>query len=191
MSLTAPPPARTMTAEELMALPDDGVDRELIRGELRERPMTRRNWRHSDVEAEIVYLLRGWLQNQPPLRGRVTCGEAGFRLRAEPATLVGVDVAYASAEVVAKLNTSFPYYDGPPVLAVEIMSPSDKHQDIVEKVSEYLAVGTVVWVVDPDFRTVTVYRPGQPPEMLNDQQELTAEPELPGFRVPVAKIFGE
>ena len=31
-----------MTAEELLALPDDGIDRELIRGELRENPMTTR-----------------------------------------------------------------------------------------------------------------------------------------------------
>ena len=37
----ADPPRKTMTAEEIMALPDDGIDREMIRGELREMPMTR------------------------------------------------------------------------------------------------------------------------------------------------------
>ena len=38
MSVASP----LMTVEEFLALPDDGVDRVLIRGELRERPMTTR-----------------------------------------------------------------------------------------------------------------------------------------------------
>jgi hypothetical protein len=36
-----------MTTEELLAIPEDGTDRWLIAGELRERPMTRRNRFHS------------------------------------------------------------------------------------------------------------------------------------------------
>jgi len=46
-----------MTTEELLALPEDGVDRYLIRGLLREKPMTKRNRWHTRVEARIVYLL--------------------------------------------------------------------------------------------------------------------------------------
>ncbi len=41
---------RPMTTEELLALPEDGLDRELIRGQLREKPMTRRNRWHSRNE---------------------------------------------------------------------------------------------------------------------------------------------
>jgi Uma2 family endonuclease len=81
------------------------------------------------------------------------------------------------------------FYDGAPILAVEILSPSDKHEDIVEKVGLYLEVGTMVWVVDPDFRTVSVHGPGQLPETLNAKQELSGEPELPGFCVAVERIF--
>ena len=53
----------------------------------------------------------------------------------------------------------------------------------------YLEVGTVVWVVDPDFRTVSVHRPGRFVEGFNETQELSGEPELPGFRVRVADLF--
>ena len=53
----------------------------------------------------------------------------------------------------------------------------------------YLAVGTVVWIIDPDFETVAVHRPGQNPETLNVGQELDGEPYLPGFRVAVARFF--
>ncbi len=186
---TVPPERKTITAEQLMALPDDGVRREIIQGELRETPMTRRNWKHSGVEANISKLLGNWLDQQPEPRGRINSGEAGFRLRREPEVFVGIDVAYASAELVAATSRKQSFYDGPPVLAVEILSPSDTHEEVVEKIGLYLEVGSIVWEVDPDIRRVTVHRPGQPPQMFNETQELSGEPYLPGFRVPLARIF--
>src|SRR3954453_9550132 len=109
----ADPPRKTMTAEELMALPDDGIDRWIIRGELREqpsesigwehggRPMTMRNDVHSEILSLIAACLVNWLRTQPRPRGKVLSGEAGFRLRRDPETSVGIDVAYVSAEMVA------------------------------------------------------------------------------------------
>ena len=189
MSAVAPTPA-TMTTEQMLALPDDGMDRELIRGELREKPMTKRNRKHSRVETRVAKHLDNWLDTQPEPRGQIVSGEAGFRLRRDPDSTVGIDVAYASAELVAGTGEDAAYYDGPPVLAVEILSPSDKHQEVVEKIREYLGAGTVVWEVDPDFRRVSVHRPGQESETFSALQELSGEPYLPGFRVAVARIFG-
>src|SRR4051794_8999383 len=133
MSVATSPPGKTITAEELMALPEDGIHRELICGELRERPMTARNRKHSRVEARIAHLLSLWLEQQAEPRGLIHSGEAGFRLLREPETLVGVDVAYASPELVARTDDALAFYDGPPVLAVEILSPSDKHEEVVER----------------------------------------------------------
>jgi Uma2 family endonuclease len=184
---------KTLTAEDLVEMPDDGIERDIIRGELREyrtdSPMTRRNPDHTGIEATIARLLGNWLETQPTPRGRIHSGEAGFRLRREPETYVGIDVAYVSAAMAAGRDRKQRFYDGPPILAVEILSPSDKHEKIVEKVELYLEVGTIVWVVDPDFRTVRVHRPGQPVALFNDQQDLLGDPELPGFRVAVARLF--
>jgi Uma2 family endonuclease len=180
----------TMTTEEMLALPDDGMDRELIHGQLREKPMTKRNRWHSVAEAQIAMLLGIWLKGQPEPRGRVVSGEAGFRLRRNPDTSVGIDVAYVSLEVVAATPDSAPFFEGPPTLAVEILSPSDKQEEIDDKIAAYLEFGVLlVWVVNPRFRTVCVYRPGAAPELFNEHQELSAEPHLPGFRTPVAAIF--
>jgi Uma2 family endonuclease len=192
MSIAVSPPEKSpITAEEFLALPDDGKERWLIDGELRPREpaMTLRNQVHSEVEASLVFELRLWLREQPAPRGRISCGEAGFRLRRDPDTLVGIDVAYTSAEVLARTAGKPTFYDGPPVLAVEVLSPSDKHAEVVEKVGKYLEAGSVVWLVDPDFRTVTVHQPGQRPKSFNDEEELSGEPYLPGFRVSVSRLF--
>jgi Uma2 family endonuclease len=190
MSLAAPTnPARTLTAEEIIALPEDGTLRELIRGELRERPMTLRNRTHSAIEARIARILGNWLDQRPLPRGEVLSGEAGFRLKRDPETFVGIDVALVSAELVAAADPKSAFYDGAPVLAVEILSPSDSQGEVAEKVGLYLEVGSVVWVVDPDFRRVSVHRAGRLTETFNETHELSGEPELPGFRVRVAELF--
>ena len=99
-------------------------------------------------------------------------------------------MAFISAEVASRRTADTTLIDGAPVLAVEILSPSDTQIDINEKIDEYLAAGVlVVWVIDPHHRTVTAHRPRTRPAMVNDTQELTADPELPGFRVAVVSLF--
>jgi Uma2 family endonuclease len=76
------------------------------------------------------------------------------------------------------------------VLAVEILSPKDVLEEVNEKIDGYLEAGvSLVWVIDPYRRTVEIFRPGAEPALVNVEQELSAEPHLPGFRVPVAQLF--
>lgn len=180
-----------ISADDLLALPDnDNVDRELIAGELREKPMTRRNRRHTRTSTRLAQLLQNWLDTQPPPRGEVLTGDAAFRLARNPDSLVGIDLAYISAEQAAHIPDAVSFIDGAPILAIEILSPSDKHEEVVEKIELYLSTGVaLVWVVDPDLRTVAVHRPETAPILFNVLQDLTAEPHLPGFRVPVSELF--
>jgi Uma2 family endonuclease len=188
MNVIATP--KLMTTEELLALPDDGVERWLIQGQLREASMTVRNRWHSAILLRLGQLLGNWLDNQPQPRGELLGGEAGCRLTRQPDTTVGIDLAYISAGLAAQKSPETTLIDGVPILAVEILSPSDTVEYIDEKVDQYLQAGVaVVWVVDTHDQTVTVYQRGSEPTMFNATQELVCEPHLPGFRVPVAHIF--
>jgi Uma2 family endonuclease len=186
-----------MTTEELLALPDDGVERWLIDGQLREAPLQParppeivRNRFHSRIMARVTYLLESWREKQPQPRGSVLCGEAGVRLRRDPDVTVGIDAVYVSAEVAARQDDETSLIDGVPILAVEILSPDDVLESVEDKLDGYLEVGVpVVWVINPRRRTLVIYRPGAEPEMVTASQEVSGEPELPGFRVPLAEFF--
>ena len=96
---TAEAPPRLMTAEEFLALPEDGIHRELIRGVVRvfdeqqEGGLTVRNRFHCKVEGRAVQHLNNWLEDSPKPHGEVLCGEAGFRLKGPEDSVVGIDVA--------------------------------------------------------------------------------------------------
>jgi len=180
-----------MTTEQLLAMPDDGIERWLIDGELREgTDVTRRNYKHARVQPKVGHALLKWLDAQPMPRGEVFDGEAGFRLSNDPDCTVGIDVAYVDAAVAKKLGDEDWLVPGAPILAVEILSPSDDHKAVIEKISTYLKYGVkIVWIVDPDLRTITVYRPDARPKLFNVDQVIDAEPHLSGFRMPLIDIF--
>jgi Uma2 family endonuclease len=185
---------KLMTVEEFLALPDDGVERWLIRGELREKrdtDMTRRNKLHSITEARIAWILNNWVQRQPKPHGEVVCGEAGFLLRQTPITIsAGVDVAVISAAQADLHTRDTTMIEGPPALIAEVLSPHDTQEEVGERVEEYLECGVkVVWVVSPSFKTVTIHRAGVNPLALDARDTLDGNPELPGFSCPVADFF--
>jgi Uma2 family endonuclease len=184
-----------MTTEELLALPNDRIERWLIRGQLREKAIGEKtttmhdHW-HSRIMIRVGKFRDNWLDQQPQPRGSVLGGEAGVRLTRNPDTTVGIDVVYVSAEVAARQPDDTTLVDGVPIFAVEILSPNDTVEEIDEKIDEYLSAGVLlVWIIDPRDSTVTIYRPNQAPELVNVNQELSGQPHLPGFRVPVAELF--
>jgi len=184
---------RKMTTEELLAMPDDGVERWLIRGELRENrdtDMNRRSPDHGRTCSKITTVLTNWMSNQPKPRGNVYVGDTMFEMRPDSDSTVGVDVAYVSPELEARTARRAKVIDGVPVIAVEVLSPSEKQEEITEKIEEYLECGVAqVWIANPDFETLTVFRADADPVLYSRQQELSAEPDLPGFRVRVAELF--
>jgi Uma2 family endonuclease len=183
-------PRPLMTTQDLLALPDDGIERELSHGLLKEREMTRRNRRHTRAGTRIGKLLDNWLDAQSKPRGQVLTGEAGFQLTHDPDTTVGIDVAYISAELSQATPEDAFIIDGVPVLAVEILSPTDQQQHVLGKVRDFLDAGVpLVWLVETVFKTITVFRPHSHPQMFNLDHELTADPHLPGLRIAVSQVF--
>jgi Uma2 family endonuclease len=77
-----------------------------------------------------------------------------------------------------------------PDFVVELMSPSDRLQELQEKMDEYIANGAQLgWLIDPFNKCVYIYRAGQAVEYLENPTTISGDPTLAGFVFNVAEIW--
>jgi Uma2 family endonuclease len=179
---------KLMTVEEFSAFVHRPENRdrwfELVRGEVIELPPPKR------LHGSVCGNVGGWLYvyKRDVGWGDVTVNDAGLVLEHDPDTVRGPDVAfYGETQTEEEVGG---YSHTPPLLAVKVLSPDDKANQVARKIADFLANGVqLVWVVDPQDRTVVVHRQGQLPKVLCVADEITGEDVLPGFRCAVADFF--
>jgi Uma2 family endonuclease len=117
-------------------------------------------------------------------------GRVGILLRRNPDHLLGPDAAFlTTAQLPPKLSPEG-YLLTIPALVVEVRSKNDRQPEIDTKVNDYLTAGVqLVWVANPDARTVTAHQPGVAPVVFAAADTLTAGTVIPGFAVPVADLL--
>ena len=146
--------------------------RELIEGDVRELPPPKA--RHSKIanriaDALLVYANTHWHDTERILM------ETGYEYAKEPASWVMPDVAVNHAHQAIDESG---YFRLSPMIAIEVVSPSNTARDVNRKVGIYLEHGgEEVWVVYPDTSTVTI-------ERANSSIE-----SLPGFHLDWDAIF--
>ena len=114
--------------------------------------------------------------------------ETGFVLFGDRATVRSPDSAYVQRDRLERPAGSF--VPVAPDLAAEVLSPSDRMTDALSKITMYLQAGVrLVWLIDPESRTVVVFRSDAAPATLRAGDVLDGGEVLPGFSVPVAEIF--
>ena len=178
-----------MTAEEFLAWTqrEENRDRffELERGEVIEMPPPGRY--HGFVCMNVGVLLHSYAAKQG--RGYVCSNDAGVLTERSPDSIRGPDLSYyEDAQNAAEIDRG--YGERPPRLAVEVISPHDRVNPMMQRVAELLRAGVgVVWVIDPEARDISVCRLGQEPQLLSADDTLTADDVLPGFACPVTQIF--
>ena len=179
MSITT----KLITGEELLAMGDIGRC-ELIYGEVVR--MSPSGFEHGHITARLANLLQSW--NDQHKLGVVLGAEAGFYLQRDPDLVRAPDAAFVENHRVGdQLPSGF--FEGPPDLAVEVVSPTDPWPDVESKVQMWLAHGCrSCWVVDPKNRSISLYRKDGSIVKLRENQTLE-DSILPGFSTPVAAVF--
>jgi Uma2 family endonuclease len=173
------------TAAELLETP--GLGRcELVRGELIEMSPT--GYEHGRLAAEIAGILRDFAK--PRGLGAITGSEGGFYIERNPDTVRAPDVGFIRSDRLPTKKLRG-FFEGPPDLAVEILSPSDRASEVIAKVHEWLRSGCrAVWVVDPETETITVHESKERIFELSKSDTLAGGEVLPGLSVLVQDIFG-
>jgi len=183
-----------ITLDEFLALPDDGVERWVKDGILYESQsgadMSRRSREHCNAMGRVAQILNNWNDEQSPPRGKVYPGDAGVVLKNGELVTYGIDVAWLDAARLAQQSDeATTIINGAPNLAVEILSPSNLHGELTDKIRALLEYGTQeVWVLDTYWKVVDVYKTGSPKECYQNDRRLQS-PILTGFSVPAAKFF--
>ena len=136
--------------------------------------------------ARVGSFLNAWVI--PRDLGFVTGADGGYKLAEKRVRLP--DVGFISKERLPKIPRRF---EIAPDLAVEVVSPDE---DVFKKVREYIAAGTrLVWTVNPDEKTVYVFRPADGAELRVQQfgldDTLDGGDVLPGFTLAVREIFSQ
>jgi len=185
-ALTKPKP---MTADEFYDFVHQpgNEDRhfELERGEVIELPPPGKV--HGFVCGRVVALLNAYAVKVG--QGYVCCNDTGVIVEEGPDTVRGADVAfYIDDEDIDTMERR--YSHEPPRLIVEVLSPSDKPGRVVQRTSQYLKCGVgLVWIVDPDIRSVTTHRKGREQQTLVEGDVLTGESALSKLEVRVDDLF--
>lgn len=122
--------------------------------------------------------------------GMLTTADGAYIIIRDPETVVVPDAAFVRQDRLPDGIRPKKYVPVRPDLAVEVISPTDEPGDIAKKRELYRRAGVpLVWWVDPDRRTVAVYRDGEFAAELGETDELDGGEVLPGFRLRVAEIF--
>lgn len=180
-----PPTDRLVTAEEFADHPEWGPC-ELIRGKV--VSLSNPKPQHGVLSSEVAGLLRDYVR--PRKLGLVFVGDAGLFIERDPDTVRGPDVGFISRERMAQQKSLQKYFEFAPELCVEVVSPTDRWTEIVEKVDMFLAMGVLlVWVIDPKLRNAHVYRKGRETLVVEAGGALDGEDVLPGFRLALGEMF--
>ncbi len=106
------------------------------------------------VERSMPTVIHSWLQSVLVMRMAI----AGFplvavRLRVAPDVFRIPDIALFTGALPAEAVPT-----KPPLVVVEIVSPDDRHTDLLRKLAEYRDFGVRhIWVVEPELRQMHVY----------------------------------
>ena len=173
-----------VSLKEFLALPETKPYLELIDGEVVEKAMP--NAMHGTLVSQIIIAL-------------------GNFLRAEPIARVETEVRHAEHDnewvflpdisITKKERRPPPAEESGPIevmpdLAIEVLSPDDRPGRVAQRVNYYLRAGvTLVWIVDPEDESVTVFERGAESRVVTAPDELTGEPVLPGFTLDLGRLF--
>ena len=77
-----------------------------------------------------------------------------------------------------------------PDFIIELRSPSDSLPELETKMQQWIANGAqLAWLIDPIEQAVSIYRPGQPPELLAHPTSVQGDGPMAGFELVMERIW--
>ena len=176
-----------MTADELLAMPDDGYHRyELVKGEL--ITMAPAGGEHGAIVSRTCRRIGNFVEAND--LGEVFNSDTGFIINMDPDTVRCPDVSFVRKERILADGIPRGFIIGAPDIAVEVISPTDSYTEVDAKAAQLLEAGTLLVVlINPRTRTITLRHQSGETTTLTEADTLTLGDVLPGFECAVGELF--
>ena len=171
-----------MSVEQYAATPqDEGVDHELVQGELIE--LSSATPEHAWVRDELRVAVREFLR-----RSAIGVAIVEVDCRTEADIVRRPDISYFGKERWSLIDVNRVPIPFAPDIAVEVLSPSEKAIDVNRRISEYLAAGSQeVWIVDTDNSQILIHTASGMRHLGVGERLESAQ--LPGFSIAVTEVL--
>jgi Uma2 family endonuclease len=178
--------ATRLTLDEFLAMPETEPPSEFACGRIIEKPMP--TWNHAVLSSRLIAILSRYLER---VSEAYVLGNLRFANRPEDRAFLP-DIAvmrteHRPADVEQRRRGALEIL---PDLAIEVLSPDDRPGRVADKLAFYLRAGVpLVWIIDPDDRTLAVYRPGQPSTLHTPPEVIGAAPVLSALELNLGELF--
>ena len=174
-----------VSLEEFLAMPETKPYKEFVDGEVVEKPMPVPA--HGQLVVDLITETNLYVREHPEFRVETEVRHADL----DNAWVFLPDIS------LTRKTRRPPAVDEPrgpvevmPDFAIEVLSPDDRPGRVAQRVNYYLRAGvTLVWIVDPEDESVTVFERGAESRVVTSPDELTGEPVLPGFTLDLGRLF--
>lgn len=155
---------------------------EFINGNLEKKDMP--NAKHSGIAGRLIIELGIYLKTNKI--GRIY-PEAHFQIGKNKRT---PDVAFVKTSKIPADGEPEKFWNFAPNLAIEIISPTDFYQDVLDKIDNYFAAEVEqVWIINPEKETLTVYFSSAETKLFTKSDILSCEEILPNLNLKLSEIF--
>ncbi len=182
-------PDRPMTDEELMRFCEDHdiarIERD-TNGEL--LLMSAAGNRTGRTNAYVIHILTAWAEED----GRGYCFDSSTGFTLPDGSMRMPDASWVAARRWDAMSEADQDRFSPicPEFVIEIRSKSDRLKTLQAKMEMWIANGAeVAWLIDPQRKTVEIYRPGDSPEELHDPSSVQGSGPMGGFELVMTRVW--
>ncbi|HEY9830518.1 MAG TPA: Uma2 family endonuclease [Stenomitos sp.] len=179
-------PAKPLSLEEFLKLPETEPASEYMDGQIIQKPMPQ--GKHSVIQGESVTAINAVVKPQKIARAfpELRCTFGGRSIVPDVSVFVWNRIPRDESGAIANV------FQAAPDWIIEILSPEQSATKVTKKILHSLKYETQMgWLIDPDEQTIFVYQSNQQPEVFDEAKEQLTVPSFASeLRLTVGEVFG-
>lgn len=179
-------PAKSLSLEEFLKLPETEPASEYIDGQMIQKPMPQGE--HSVIQGELIIVINALVKPKKVARTfpELRCTFGGLSIVPDVAVFTWGRIPRKENCGIANVFSAAPDW------IIEILSPDQSATKVTKKILHSLRHETQMgWLIDPDEQTIFVYQPKQQPEVFDEPEDQLPVPSFASeLRLAVGNVFG-